>query len=249
MCQYVECLLLLLHMPHRPGRPRGVDRTTPHHTIKMLHFVLFHNVACCTNSLVSCIHVDTAKPHNITCVFVATCVILRSLECTRWRCGDYQTTTPGTVYGELRQNRCSTHGFEGCEIIALGRWKTVGNELKRRGASKFSEHESGHILGMNMGPIVNTSNSKDDSRRLRRLSHAVSDTQTVRRLMFSSFTISIEVQSFRSPNWRLSLSFHDYMGPLNCVWCWPSSTNSYVLNTQSNLIVAHVFFLCVCSYL
>jgi hypothetical protein len=93
MCQYVESHLLILililllmplvacwcmYMPHRLGRPSGVDHTTPHHTIKMLHFVLFHNVTCYTNPLVSCIHVNTTKLRNITCTLAATGVILWS---------------------------------------------------------------------------------------------------------------------------------------------------------------------------
>ena len=88
MCQYVEYLLLLLplvecwcmHMSHRPGRPSGVDHTT---SFNMLHFVLFHSVTRYTNSLVSHIHVKTKKLRNITCILVATSVILHSLEC-RW---------------------------------------------------------------------------------------------------------------------------------------------------------------------
>ena len=90
MCEYVECHLLILiilmplvecwcmHMPHRMGRPSGVDHTTP---FNILHFVLFRNVACYTNSLLSRIHVNTIKLRNITCILVATGVILRSLEC------------------------------------------------------------------------------------------------------------------------------------------------------------------------
>ena len=50
----------------------------PHHTIKMLHFVLFHSVTCYTNSIVSHIHVNTAKFCYITCTLVATSSILRS---------------------------------------------------------------------------------------------------------------------------------------------------------------------------
>jgi hypothetical protein len=54
----------------------------PRHIIEMLHFVLFHNVTCYTNSIVLCIDVNTTKLRNIMCTLVATRVILWSLECT-----------------------------------------------------------------------------------------------------------------------------------------------------------------------
>ena len=51
-----------------------------------ISFVLFHNVTCYTNSIVSLIHVNTTKFRNIMCTFIATCVILRSLECGVFDC-------------------------------------------------------------------------------------------------------------------------------------------------------------------
>ena len=54
-----------------PGKAKW---SGPQHTIKMLHFVLFHSVA-------SHIHVHTTKLRNIKCTLIAIGVILRSLEC------------------------------------------------------------------------------------------------------------------------------------------------------------------------
>ena len=90
MSQYVECLLLLLLLlmslaecwcmhayPTSSGKAKWSE---PQHTIRMLHFVLFHSVTCYNYSIVSCIHVNTIKLLNITCTLVATGVILQSLE-------------------------------------------------------------------------------------------------------------------------------------------------------------------------
>ena len=53
-------------------------------------FVLFHNVTWCTNLLLSCIHDNTTNVLDITCVLIATCVILGRLECTAYQMLDTQ---------------------------------------------------------------------------------------------------------------------------------------------------------------
>ena len=81
MCQYVECHLLILllllllmplaecwcmRLPHCPGRPSGVNHTTPLKCYILCYSVMSH----------------ATKLRNITCTLDATGVILRSFECT-----------------------------------------------------------------------------------------------------------------------------------------------------------------------
>jgi hypothetical protein len=80
---YATCSMLVHAYATLPGKAKW---SRPHHTIKMLHFVLFHSVTCYTNSIVSCIHVNTTKLCNIIYTLVATCVTLWNLECSSHKC-------------------------------------------------------------------------------------------------------------------------------------------------------------------
>jgi hypothetical protein len=46
-------------------------------------FVVFNNVTCCTNFLLSCVHVDTKYFLIIMWTLVVTCMMLGRLECSR----------------------------------------------------------------------------------------------------------------------------------------------------------------------
>jgi hypothetical protein len=59
-------------------REGQVKWTTPQHTIKMLHFVLLHNVTCYIDFIVPHTMLNTTKLHNITHTLVAAGVILQS---------------------------------------------------------------------------------------------------------------------------------------------------------------------------
>ena len=72
--------------------PRNAKWSGSHHYVKMLHFVLFHNVTCYIDSIVSRIHVNTTKFPNIMRTLVATCVIAQSLECTQMGPTSYKSS-------------------------------------------------------------------------------------------------------------------------------------------------------------
>ena len=60
-----------------------------------VNFVLFHNVTCYTNPLLSCFQVNTTNLLNTTCTLVATCMILGRLECIHLSSRNYEESGYG----------------------------------------------------------------------------------------------------------------------------------------------------------
>ena len=86
MCQYVECLLFFFCHLSNVGAcichiAWMVKWSEPHQRRWEENEFKFHSVTCYTNSIVSRIHVNITKRRNITCILVATGVILQNLEC------------------------------------------------------------------------------------------------------------------------------------------------------------------------
>ena len=91
MCQYMEysssppppppyatCWMLVHAYANLPGNAKWIGS---HHRRWEENESKFRRVTCYTGYKVSLIHVNTTILHTITCTSVATCVILRSLEC------------------------------------------------------------------------------------------------------------------------------------------------------------------------
>ena len=100
---YIETLGIICAPSKSPSLPsyfplvyHGFDIHVSHQRIQTTHshtshyhychfcnvdLVTFHNVTCYTNSLLACIHFHIADLLNITCTLLATCMILRRLEC------------------------------------------------------------------------------------------------------------------------------------------------------------------------
>jgi hypothetical protein len=81
---YITCLEI--NVKHRRIQTTHSHASHCHHC-NYCHYcnvdvVLFHNVTCYTNPLLSCTRVNTTYLLNIMCTLVATCMILGRLDCS-----------------------------------------------------------------------------------------------------------------------------------------------------------------------
>ena len=108
--------------------PKKAKWNGTHHTIKTLHFVLFHNITCYTNLIVSRIHVNTTNS-----------VISRALWLPQvWYYGVESVTSTHTHEkgeGRHRTESCSEKGRREGEVGVVG-----GHLIPRRGFC--IEHET-----------------------------------------------------------------------------------------------------------
>ena len=84
---YITGFAIMLTHKKKNAKPHGSHASQCQDDCNRCHYcdidsVLFHNVTCYTDSVSSCIHVNTTELFNITCILVDTSVILWMLECT-----------------------------------------------------------------------------------------------------------------------------------------------------------------------
>ena len=88
MCSVQISLLFVTFPSHIPcvlTLKQSTKEFKPHahvHHDVIIDYVFFRTVMCYIDSLLTCIHINTANLLNIMCTLVATCMKSRRLECT-----------------------------------------------------------------------------------------------------------------------------------------------------------------------
>ena len=79
-------------------------------------YVLFYNVIQYINSLLSCIHVNTADLLNIMCTLVVTCGILWRLECNKLSCVKHFPCGK-SIHDTLIASHVPTNNYVTCDTL------------------------------------------------------------------------------------------------------------------------------------